>query len=69
MAITDSEDKCYKTLKEFLSSKDGQFGRSFRLKPEWHTVSGLSLDIEVRKWEIKKEKQFDKIPIYASGPK
>ena len=58
-AITDLEDKCYETLKNFLSNIGGKLGRIFRAKPEWHTVSGLSLDIEVRKWETELKKKID----------
>ena len=70
-ATTYSEDKCYKTLKKFLANRDGQLGRIFRAKPDWHTVSGLSLDLEVRKWEteLKKKDSLTKFLYIHLAPK
>ena len=65
------EDKCYETLKNFLSNIGGKLGRIFRAKPEWHTVSGLSLNIDIRKWEreLKKKNYLTKFLYMHLAPK
>ena len=45
-AITELKNKSYQSLKEFLLTKDGHFGRIFRPKPKRTSVSGLELDIK-----------------------
>ena len=70
-AITEGKNKSYQSLKEFLLTKDGHFGRVFKPKPEWTSVSGLELDIEVKKWEneLKKGSNLTKFLYLHLAPK
>ena len=65
------EKQIYESSKEFLLTKDGHFGKVFRPKLKWTTVSNLTLDIEVKKWEneLKKSSSLTKFLYLHLAPR
>jgi len=49
-AVSEEEEECYQGLKRFLSDKNGKLNRIFKPQPNWSTVSGMALTIEVKKY-------------------
>ena len=45
------ERRCYKSLIDYLSNRDGQLGRVFLPRPDFTTLNGQALELEVTKWE------------------
>ena len=47
------ERRCYNSLIDYLSNRDGQLGRVFLPRPDFTTLNGQSLELEVTKWEAE----------------
>ena len=45
--------RCYKSLIDYLSNRDGQLGRVFLPQPDFTTLNGQALELEVTKWEAE----------------
>ena len=47
----DYDRRDYQSLVDYLSNRDGNVGRVFQPKPEFSSLNGQTLELEVKKWE------------------
>ena len=45
--------RCYKSLIDYLSNRDGQLGRVLLPRPDFNNLNGQALELEVTKWEAE----------------
>ena len=49
----DYEKRDYQSLIDYLSNRDGHLGRVFLPKPDFNTLNGQALELEVKKLEAE----------------
>jgi len=50
--------RCYKSLIDYLSNRDGQLGRVLLPRLDFNTLNGQALELEVTKWEVEMKQSF-----------